>query len=444
MFKFKFFTLGCKVNQYESDAQALRLQEADLLPAGPDESADLVIVNTCTVTGRAAMQSRQAIRRAVRENPGARVVAMGCYARTAPAEIECIDGVHVIAAAADQPHLLDLALGRRGHSAGRRQVVDPFSEAGPVRRPLTGNRSRPFLKIQDGCEAFCSYCIVPYARGPSRSLAPDQAVEDIRRISQAGFNEVVLTGIHLGCYGNDLTPPTDLLALLGRIRAAGAIERVRLSSIEPRELSNALIGFAAKADRGPGRICPHFHIPLQSGDDAILKKMNRPYTGGFFAGRVGKILHLMPDAAIGVDILVGFPGETDACFAHTRRLIEDLPVAYLHVFPFSPRKGTPACHFPEKVPAAVVKERCRVMRDIGKQKKHTYYRKFVGQPLEIIIENRRHLPPGHIIGTSANYIPVLVKKSPHPKKRHQENSLAPFRVAIQRIDRNARVFGSPQ
>ncbi|MFZ0133082.1 MAG: tRNA (N(6)-L-threonylcarbamoyladenosine(37)-C(2))-methylthiotransferase MtaB [Desulfobacterales bacterium] len=444
MLKFKFFTLGCKVNQYESDALAARLHAADLIPAGPDETADLVIVNTCTVTGRAAMQSRQAVRRAVRENPGARVVAMGCYAQTAAAEIARIDGVHVIAAAADQPHLLDLALGRRGRSTGRQQLVDTFSQTGPAHGPVTGNRARPFLKIQDGCEAFCSYCIVPYARGPSRSLAPDQAVEDIRRISQAGFHEVVLTGIHLGCYGNDLTPPTDLLALLGRIRAAGAIDRVRLSSIEPRELSDALTGFAAEAGRGPGRICPHFHIPLQSGDDAILKKMNRPYTGGFFAGRVGKILQLMPDAAIGVDILVGFPGETDACFAHTRRLIEDLPVAYLHVFPFSPRTGTPARHFTEKVPAAVVKERCRVMRDIGKQKKQSYYRKFVGRPLDIIIENRRHLPPGHVIGTSANYIPVLAKISPHQNNRVQKNGRAPLRVVIERIDRDARVFGRPE
>ncbi|MFZ0612125.1 MAG: tRNA (N(6)-L-threonylcarbamoyladenosine(37)-C(2))-methylthiotransferase MtaB [Desulfobacterales bacterium] len=444
MLKFKFSTLGCKVNQYESDALAVRLAEADLAPAGPDETADLVIINTCTVTGRAAMQSRQAIRRAVRENPGARVVVMGCYAQMAPAEVGRIEGIHTIVGIADKPRLPDLVLDRHGPLSNGRQGVDTLPEAGSAHGPVTGNRSRPFLKIQDGCEAFCTYCIVPYARGPSRSLAPEQAIEGIRRISQAGYHEVVLTGIHLGCYGNDLTPPTTLLALLGRLRTTGAIDRVRLSSIEPGEISDALIGFAANAGQGPGRICPHFHIPLQSGDDAILEKMHRPYTGGFFTERVGKILRLMPEAAIGVDILVGFPGETDACFAHTRRLIEDLPVAYLHVFPFSPRKGTPACHFPEKVPAAVIKERCRVMRDIGKQKKHAFYKKFVGRGLEIIIENRRHLPQGHFIGTSANYIPVLVKKSPHPKKRLPENGPVPLRVVIERVDRDARVFGKPE
>ncbi len=441
MFKFKVSTLGCKVNQCESDALAVRLEAADLAPAGSGETADLVIVNTCTVTGRAAMQSRQAIRRTVRENPGARVIVMGCYAQTAAAEIARIDGVDAIVGIADKWRLPELILGPHGPSPEGGAGGDTLPGAGADHGPVTGNRSRPFIKIQDGCEAFCTYCIVPYARGPSRSLAPEQAIEAIRRIGRAGFHEAVLTGIHLGCYGTDLTPPTTLLALLGRLRSTGAMDRVRLSSIDPREISDALIEFAANAGRGPGRICPHFHIPLQSGDDAILKKMHRPYTGGFFAERVGKILHLMPDAAIGVDILVGFPGETDACFAHTRRLIEDLPVAYLHVFPFSPRKGTPACHFPEKVPAAVIKERCRVMREIGKQKKRAYYRKFVGRPLEIIVENRRRLPRGHIIGTSANYIPVLVKTPPNQDNRLQENTPAPLRVVIERIDRDARVFG---
>ncbi|MFZ1200630.1 MAG: tRNA (N(6)-L-threonylcarbamoyladenosine(37)-C(2))-methylthiotransferase MtaB, partial [Desulfobacterales bacterium] len=436
MLKFKFTTLGCKVNQYESDVLAVRFEAADLVPAGPGEAADLVIINTCTVTGRAAMQSRQTIRRAVRENPGARVVVMGCYAQTAPAEIERIDGVDMIVGVADKPHLPELVIDRRGPLPNRGPGLDTLPEAGPTHGPVTGNRSRPFLKIQDGCEAFCTYCIVPYARGPSRSIAPEQAIEGIRRISRAGYHEVVLTGIHLGCYGNDLTPPTNLLALLGRIRTAGAVGRVRLSSIEPREISDALIGFAAHAGQGQGRICPHFHIPLQSGDDAILKKMHRPYTGGFFAERVAKILQLMPDAAIGVDILAGFPGESDACFERTRRLIEELPVAYLHVFPFSPRTGTPAWHFPEKVPAAVVKERCHVMRDIGKQKKYAYYQKFVGRPLEVIIENRRHLPPGHVIGTSANYIPVLVKKT-----NRGDKSLAPLKVVVEKIAQDLRVFG---
>jgi threonylcarbamoyladenosine tRNA methylthiotransferase MtaB len=438
MLKFKIITLGCKVNQCESEALAEQLEQADLIPAGPEETADLFIVNTCTVTGRAAMQSRQAIRQAVRNNTGALVVVTGCYAQTAPAEITSIDGVDAILGIDDKPHLLDLVLDRHHPPSNRLKVADTIQERDPLNRPFRGIRSRPFLKVQDGCEAYCTYCIVPYARGPSRSLTPEKAIDGIRRLNRKGYHEVVLTGIHLGCYGNDLTPPTDLLTLLGQIRKVGAIDRVRLSSIEPRELSDALLRFVADSGDGPGRICPHFHIPLQSGDDGILQKMNRPYTGRFFEKLVGKIICLMPEAAIGVDVLVGFPSETDASFERTRRLLEDLPVAYLHVFPFSPRKGTPAYHFPQKVPTAEVKERCRLMRMIGEQKKSEFYRRFVGQPLEVIIEDRKHPPEGYLVGTSANYIPVLVEKADCQKR-----SLAPVKLVVEKVENDLRVFGKP-
>jgi threonylcarbamoyladenosine tRNA methylthiotransferase MtaB len=384
------------------------------------------------------MQSRQAIRQAVRNNPGARMVVTGCYAQTAPAEITSIDGVDTILGIDDKPYLLDLVLDRHHPPSNRRKVADAIQERGPVDGPVKGIRSRPFLKVQDGCEAFCTYCLVPYARGPSRSLTPDKAIDGIRRLKRNGYHEVVLTGIHLGCYGKDLTPPTDLLTLLGQIRKAGAIDRVRLSSIEPRELSDALLHFVVDAGNGPGRICPHFHIPLQSGDDGILQRMNRPYTGRFFGKLVRKILCLMPEAAIGVDVLVGFPGETDASFERTRRLLEDLPVAYLHVFPFSPRKGTPAYHFPQKVPTAQVKERCRILRMIGEHKKSEFYRRFVGKPLEVIIEDRKQLPEGYLVGTSANYIPVLVEKADCLKR-----SLAPVTFVVEKVEKDLRVFGKP-
>ncbi|MGW8186170.1 MAG: tRNA (N(6)-L-threonylcarbamoyladenosine(37)-C(2))-methylthiotransferase MtaB [Desulfobacterales bacterium] len=439
MFKFKIITLGCKVNQYESETLAHQLELADLTPAGPEEKADLFIVNTCTVTGRAAMQSRQAIRQAVRNNPGAHMVVTGCYAQTAPAEIISIDGVDTVLGIDDKPHILDLVLSRHLPSSNRlNKAADTIPEPGPRDGPVKRNRSRPFLKVQDGCEAFCTYCIVPYARGPSRSLMPDKAIDGILRLKRNGYHEVVLTGIHLVCYGNDLTPPTDLLALLGQIRKAGAIDRVRLSSIEPREISDALLRFVVDAGDGPGRICPHFHIPLQSGDDDILQKMKRPYTGRFFEKLVGKILYLMPEAAIGADVLVGFPGETDASFERTRRLLEDLPVAYLHVFPFSPRKGTPAYHFANRVPTAEVRERCRVMRMMGDHKKYAFYRRFVGKPLEVIIEDRKHLPEGYRMGTSANYIPVLIEKADCRKE-----SLAPLDLVVEKVEKDLRVYGKP-
>jgi threonylcarbamoyladenosine tRNA methylthiotransferase MtaB len=331
-----------------------------------------------------------------------------------------------------------LVLGRHHTPSNRLKVADAKQEMGPINEPTKGIRSRPFLKVQDGCEAFCTYCIVPYARGPSRSLKPDKAIDAIRGLKRNGYHEVVLTGIHLGRYGNDLMPSTNLLTLLGQIREAEAIDRVRLSSIEPRELSNELLRFAADAGDGPGRICPHFHIPLQSGDDGILQKMNRPYTGRFFEKLVEKILCLMPEAAVGVDVLVGFPGETEASFERTRGLLENLPVAYLHVFPFSPRKGTPAYNFPQKVPTMSVKERCRIMRMIGKQKKSDFYRRFIGKPLEIILEDRKHLPEGYHLGTSANYIPVLVEKS-----ENQMRCLAPLKLVVEKVEKDLRVFGKP-
>ncbi len=437
MLKFKIITLGCKVNQYESEAVAAQLERAGLIAAGPGDKLDLCIVNTCTVTGRAAMQSRQAIRQAVRTHPGAQVIVTGCYAQTAATEISGIDGVDAILGIRDKPHLIDLVIDRYRLSPDRlKGAAAPGMD--PIFRPAPGNRSRPFLKVQDGCEAYCTYCIVPYARGPSRSLTPDKAIAAIRRLKQAGYHEVVLTGIHLGCYGDDLDPSTDLLALLEQIRQTGAIGRVRLSSIEPREFSDALLDFMADDTDAPGRICPHFHIPLQSGDDAILQKMHRPYTSRYFAKLVRNIVRLMPEAAVGVDILVGFPGETEAAFAHTRRLIDDLPVAYLHVFPFSPRQGTPAYHFPQKVSAAEIKARCEVMREIGKKKKSDFYRRFVGKQLEVIAEHRKHLPEGYGVGTSANYIPVLVKKADHQKRRS-----APFTVVVEKVANDLKVFGKP-
>jgi threonylcarbamoyladenosine tRNA methylthiotransferase MtaB len=405
---FKISTLGCKVNQSESEAIARQLESVDWLPAGNNGAAEVTIINTCTVTQKASMQSRQAVRRAIRANPNSRIVVTGCYAQTEPQALEKIRGVHYVIGNADK-HRIDKILAADRNSVDGHTIIIgndfPLSHPlKPTRTACAGSRTRPFLKIQDGCNAHCSYCIVPHARGPSRSLPVADVIEGIKALSAAGYHETVLTGIHLGHYGCDLLPPTCLDELLDRIDRSKLIDRVRLSSIEPLELTDSLIRRVADSPR----FCRHFHIPLQSGDDRILKKMKRPYTADIFRQRIMKIHDQIPHAAIGVDTLIGFPGETDAAFENTYELIRELPVTYLHVFPFSARPKTPSARYPEPVAPAVIKERCEKMRCLGQTKRVHFYRKFIGEAVEILVESTRHAETGLLKGLSSNYIPVLI------------------------------------
>ncbi|MGA6924281.1 MAG: radical SAM protein, partial [Desulfosarcina sp.] len=248
--------------------------------------------------------------------------------------------------------------------------------------------------------------MVPHARGRSRSLPVDDVMRQIGRLGGLGYREVVLTGIHIGCYGQDLKPAASLAGLIRRIRDAGPIDRVRISSIEPVELSNDIIDLAAGGGDQPGRLCPHFHVPLQSGDDDILKRMHRPYDRAFFKDRVHTILDRMPDSTIGVDILCGFPGETDDAFENTVALIDSLPVAYLHVFPFSAREGTPAYSFTDVVAASTIKQRCERMRHLGRQKRLKFTGRVVGKRLTVLVEARRGKNEVGLKGLTDNYIPV--------------------------------------
>jgi threonylcarbamoyladenosine tRNA methylthiotransferase MtaB len=301
---------------------------------------------------------------------------------------------------------------------------EPFNPAAafaPMQRNAAvgrGLRARPFLKIQDGCNAFCTYCIVPHARGRSRSLPEQTALAAVERLQAAGCREVVLTGIHLGIYGKDLAPPTSLLQLLRRIRERQAVQRVRLSSIEPLEMTADLIDFIACARSGPGRVCAHVHIPLQSGDDRILEKMKRPYSRQAFKDVVTEVHRRLPEAAIGVDTLIGFPGETRTAFDHTYELIAELPITYLHVFPFSARRGTPAYHYSNAVEAAETRQRCRKMRKLGIKKKTEFYKNFIHKQLEVLVET---VSPdtGSAAGTSDNYIPVHIDSPQAPLTAQQ-------------------------
>ena len=366
--RFTITTLGCKVNRCESETLARRLKKSGLegslvLRDGTD--ADFCIINTCTVTHKASMQSRQAIRQAVRANPDAYIIVTGCYAQTEPDIIKQINGVDSVMGNDCKNEISEFIVSELKTGRFSEECSCAICHEPGIEPPDVGSRTRFFLKIQDGCDSFCSYCIVPYARGRSRSIQFEKILERINRIKTAGYHEIVLTGIHLGSYGLDLNPKTDFYGLLKLIDESGYMDRVRLSSIEPRELTDDIVKLISESDT----FCRHFHVSLQSGDDHILKNMKRPYTGSFFRDLVTKINRLIPDAAIGADLLIGFPGETVAAFENTYSLIDELPVTYLHVFPFSPRKGTPAAEYPGRIDPGVVKDRCRRIRSLGNTKK---------------------------------------------------------------------------
>ena len=406
--KFNITTLGCKVNQAESEAIAQELMSSDWSAAAECDTAAVCIVNTCTVTQKASMQSRQAVRKAIRTNPNARIIVTGCYAQTAPQEINKIDGVDYVVG-----HDKKLTISRLFRSDGDESFEGEVSSFSPIHNTArfqlmptatSTPRTRPFLKIQDGCNAFCTYCIVPYARGRSRSMPVDNVLQSIEELARTGFHEVVLTGIHIGAYGQDLAPATNLAGLMARIENKKPIDRVRISSIEPFELTEEIIQCVAASDI----FCKHFHIPLQSGDDGILKKMGRPYSRQDFKGLIDRIHRAMPNAAIGVDTLIGFPGESEAAFEKTYGLMADLPVSYLHVFPFSSRPGTAADKFSDKLAPQVIKARCERIRQLGHQKRLKFYGRFSGRSLPVLIETKRDGSTGLLKGISSNYLPVLI------------------------------------
>lgn len=423
---FKISTLGCKVNQSESDMIAKQLQAGNWLPADINNPSQLVVINTCTVTQKAAMQSRQAVRQAIRANPNARIIVTGCYAQTEPQTLEKISGIHYIVGNADKHRIVELSGAAPVQPAAKATTICNEVRQFPLLKPalaaIAGRRTRPVFKIQDGCNAACTYCIVPRARGPSRSLPPDDVIDGIRALSDAGYIEIVLSGIHLGHYGRDLRPKTNLSDLLDRIENATAIPRVRLSSTEPLEVTDELIGQIAESSC----LCRHFHIPLQSGDNGILKKMRRPYTADDFKQLIHKIQARIPDAAIGADILVGFPGENDAAFNATMECIRNLPITYLHVFPFSARPGTPAASYTDPVPVHEIKKRCAQMRRLGKAKRLKFMQGFIGQQMEILVESSRQMATGFLKGISSNYVKVLVDD-----KRSLSNQLLSVRISEQ-------------
>ena len=397
-------TLGCKVNQFESEALMSALEQKGYGIVPFDEGADITIINTCTVTHRADFQSRQMIRRAFRSNPKSLIIVTGCYSQVEPEVMTKIEGVRYLLGNKEKGQIPELLPLMQKDELPQIQVSDIQKETVFWDIPLHSfqRHTRAFLKIQDGCDAHCSYCIVPYARGPSRSLPSEKLIEHLRVLKEKRFKEVVLTGIHIGSYGMDLTPPFPLEKLLRRIEEEKIPDRIRLSSIEPLDFSADLISFLSQSTK----VCPHLHIPIQSGDDEILKMMNRDYDRSFLSSLIQELHQSIPKLAIGADVIVGFPGETEEKFEHTYELIKSLPFSYLHIFPFSKRKGTPASQFPWRVDEAVIKKRAEKMRELGKKKRQAFYHQFLHQELRVLVEDRREKETGRWKGFSRNYIPV--------------------------------------
>jgi threonylcarbamoyladenosine tRNA methylthiotransferase MtaB len=417
-----FATVGCRLNQFETDALRGKAHAAAHEVVSFEAEADVYVINTCTITAEADADSRQLARRAVRQNPSALVVVTGCYAQAAPDTVAAIPGVDLVIGNREKAGLLGEIERVRKNGAPHVRVGEVATashmngdEYGPGIDP---DRTRAFLKVQDGCNYACSFCIVPTVRGPNRSQPSARVLDAIRRLHAAGFPEVVLTGIHLGTYGRDLSPRTTLASLCAGIAALPEAPRVRLSSLDPHEVTADLIRLLAESPR----FCRHLHLPLQSGDENILRRMRRGHTAAQFRALVGQLTAAAPGIAVTGDVIVGFPGEDGESFRKTYELVESLPMAGLHVFSYSRRPGTDAARYPEQVPKAVKAERSRALRELAAKKAQAFRWQAVGSVLEVVALRRDGMP-GMLEGLSDNYLRVWF-----PGEITLQGSVVPVRI----------------
>ncbi len=413
---------GCRATQADGAGIAAALATKGLLQMDTPSAAELVIVNTCTVTAEADQDARQTIRRIHRENPKARILVTGCYAQRRPAELAELPGVRWVVgnshktAIADvvAPKLVNISPGAEPPeppyhgeiAAGQILVGDIRDQKEFLSYPVTAagrDRTRPNLKIQEGCDNRCTFCIIPSVRGNSRSARPEQVIGQVGSLAER-YKEIVLTGINLGRWGRDLSARPRLLDLLRRLLGETPVAKLRLSSVEPMDWSDDLLSLMASSDR----ICKHVHIPLQSASDRILRAMRRRYRVRHYAGRLETARRLMPWASIGADVMVGFPGETERDFAATRQFVTDMPFTYLHVFPYSTRPGTPAAEHPDQVPSAVKKERSRILRQLIASKNLAFRRSLLGRRFSAVTLESHDGPPTRAL--TDNYIPVTVER----------------------------------
>jgi threonylcarbamoyladenosine tRNA methylthiotransferase MtaB len=434
---------GCRATQADGAALERQLLERGCTSASEASAADIVVVNTCTVTASADAQARDAIRKLHAANPAARVIVTGCYAQRAPEELSMLPGVAWVVGNSHKPQIPDLieAISTRPshlsssgffpaaaladepmslfHGPAKILTGDIFEQNTLPAAPVLGgegNHTRPTLKIQDGCNSRCSYCVIPFVRGKSRSLPSETVLQEIQRLSAAGFREIVLSGINLGTYGRDLFPRVEFEDLLRRILDETSVEHLRISSIEPMDVTQDLVDLFAATDR----IAQHFHMPLQSGSDLILAAMHRWYRSEHYARRIELIRGRLPHAAIGADVITGFPGETEHDHAATVTFIESLPFTYLHVFSYSKRPGTKSASLPNEVPGSVIKRRARELRALAEEKSATFRQSQLGRTLRVLTLRRddadKHPPRDTTPALSSNYLKLQVNGI-HPANR---------------------------
>ncbi len=387
--KVSVLTLGCKVNQSESSIIEGNLKKLGYSIVSLSEHPDYTVVNTCAVTSKSDYQSRQLIRRAVRS--GARVIVTGCYSQLRPNDIRNIGGIFSIV-----------------ENNKKISIINMLTDNILSTTYSYSSRTRPYLKVQEGCNFACTYCIVPLARGKSVSLDVSEVIRQANEFEASGYNEIVLTGIHLGSYGYDLRPRTRLSELLKTLLKKTKIHRIRLSSIEINEVDDELIGILKEQ-----RICKHIHLPLQSGDDAVLRLMNRRYTSDVYVSTVENIIKNVPDIAIGTDVIVGFPGEGDKEFLNTKELLSSMPIAYMHIFPFSSRPNTLASKMSMQNTPSVKRERFNELNTLNIKQKRAFILSQINKTLDIIIEE--HCPENISSGTSNNYLKVRIPSRMYPK-----------------------------
>lgn len=402
----KFFVqnFGCRATQADGAALESLLGQRGMEPSVERAHAELVVLNSCTVTAAADDDLRQTVRRVHRENPDARILVTGCYAQRAPDEIAALPGVAWVVGNSDKTAIPDLVTDELGHFHGQIHVHDIFAQHEFLSAPVedaAGDRARPNLKIQDGCNNRCSFCVIPFVRGRSRSMAAEQVLEQVRGLAR-NYREVVLSGVNLGRWGREPGSTMRLAGLVKRLLDETPVERLRLSSVEPMDFTDELLGLMAESKR----IAKHVHAPLQSGSDTVLRRMHRKYRPRHYADRLEKARSWMPDAAIGADVMAGFPGESEAEFEETYQFIDSLPFTYLHVFTYSARPGTPAATAPMQVPMPVRKERNRRLRELAERKNAAFRLGFVGGSVSVVTLGQGKM------ALSSNYLKVeLLRES---------------------------------
>lgn len=414
MKKVAFYTLGCKVNQYETQALANIFKDAGYKIVDFSEIADIYLINTCTVTSLSDRKSRQVIRRAKKLNSDSIVVVAGCYAQTASEEVSKIEGVNLVVGTKDRSKIIQYIneienKKEKINAVGNIMEQKTFEELG---LGIYKERARAFIKVQEGCNQFCSYCIIPYARGPIRSRSEENVIQEVKKLVDSGYREIVLTGIHIGSYGMD-TKTTSLIELIKKVHEVDGIERIRLGSIEPNLISEDFI----KTVKNLKKMCPHYHISLQSGCDETLKRMNRKYTTLEYKNSIYNLRKEIEDVAVSTDVMVGFPGETEKEFQKTYDFLDEISFSSMHVFKYSPRKGTSAASFEGQILASEKEKRSNILIELSKRKTIEFNKKFIGRVMPVLIEQEVNDREGYYEGFTPNYIKVICKGDKNLKGR---------------------------